>query len=89
MWYNILGSLVILGNLFYDSQTILDMISEETMKILPIVAYVAPQAHERGRQKATVVLHIGMVKTDSVNLWQADCIFIHLLQVILQQRGRC
>ena len=29
------------------------MISEETMQHPPIVDYVAPQAHERGRQKAT------------------------------------
>ena len=27
------------------------MISEETMQIPPIVEYVAPQAHERGRQQ--------------------------------------
>ena len=48
-----LGSLVILGNLYYDSQTILDIISEETMQHPPIVDYVAPQARERGRQQAT------------------------------------
>ena len=46
-----LGSLVILGNLVYDSQTILDIISEETMQHPPIVEYVAPQAHERGIQQ--------------------------------------
>ena len=46
-----LGSLTVLGNLIYDSQTILDIISEETMQHPPIVEYVAPQAHERGRQK--------------------------------------
>ena len=46
----------------------LDIIAEETMKIPPIVDYVAPQARERGKQKATVVQHIGMVKTNSVNL---------------------
>jgi hypothetical protein len=46
-----LGSLAILGNLVYDSQTILDIISEETMQHPPIVEYVAPQARERGRQQ--------------------------------------
>ncbi len=48
-----LGSLVILGNLIYDSQTILDMISEETMQHPPIVEYVAPQAREIGRQQGS------------------------------------
>ncbi len=43
-----LGSLAILGNIVYDSQTILDIISEETMQHPPIVEYVAPQAHEKG-----------------------------------------
>ena len=37
----------------YDSQTILDIISEETMQHPPIVEYVAPQARERGRQETT------------------------------------
>ena len=46
-----LGSLTVFGNLIYDSQTILDIISEETMQHPPIVDYVAPQAHERGRQQ--------------------------------------
>jgi len=46
-----LGSLAVLGNLVYDSQTILDIISEETMQHPPIVEYVAPQARERGRQQ--------------------------------------
>ncbi len=48
-----LGCLAILGNLVYDSQTILDIISEETMQHPPIVEYVAPQARERGRQEST------------------------------------
>ena len=46
-----LGSLVVLGNLIYDVQTILDMIAEETMQNPPIVDYVAPQAYERGMKK--------------------------------------
>ena len=46
-----LGSLAILGNLVYDSQTILDIISEETMQQPPIVEYVAPQAREQGIQQ--------------------------------------
>ena len=46
-----LGSLAILGNIIYDSQKILDIISEETMQHPPIVEYVAPQAHEKGFQK--------------------------------------
>ncbi|MDE0484841.1 MAG: hypothetical protein OXI67_19860 [Candidatus Poribacteria bacterium] len=48
-----LGSLAVLGNLVYDSQTILDIISEETMQHPPIVEYVAPQARERGRKETT------------------------------------
>ena len=48
-----LGSLAILGNLVYDSQTILDIISEETMQQPPIVEYVAPQAREQGAKETT------------------------------------
>ena len=46
-----LGSLAIFGNIVYDSQTILDIISEETMQHPSIVEYVAPQAHEKGFQE--------------------------------------
>ncbi len=46
-----LGNLAILGNIVYDSQTILDIISEETMQHPPIAEYVAPQAHEKGYQE--------------------------------------
>ena len=46
-----LGSLVILGNLFYDSQTIIKIIGEETMQQPPIVEYVAPLAQELGKQQ--------------------------------------
>ena len=46
-----LGSLAVLGNLVYDSQMILDIISEETMQQPPIVEYVAPQAREQGIQQ--------------------------------------
>ena len=46
-----LGSLAILGNLVYDSQTILDIISEETMQQPSIVEFVAPQAREQGIQQ--------------------------------------
>ena len=46
-----LGSLVVLGNLVYDSQTILDIISEETMQQPSIAEYVAPQAREQGIQQ--------------------------------------
>ena len=46
-----LGSLVVLGNLIYDPQTILDIISEETMQQPSIVEYVAPQAREQGIQQ--------------------------------------
>ncbi len=48
-----LGSLAILGNLIFDSQTILDIISEETMQKPPIVDYVAPLAHEQGFKQGT------------------------------------
>ncbi len=48
-----LGSLAILGNLVYDSQTILNIISEETMQQPPIVEYVAPQARLQGALQTT------------------------------------
>ena len=46
-----LGSLAVLGNLIYDSQTILNIISEETMQRPPIVEYLAQEAHEQGVQQ--------------------------------------
>ena len=46
-----LGSLVILGNIVYDSQTIIDIIGEETMLQPSIVEYVAPQARAQGIQQ--------------------------------------
>lgn len=46
-----LGSLVVLGNLVYDPQTILDIISEETMQQPSIIEHVAPQAREQGIQE--------------------------------------
>ena len=46
-----LGSLAVLGNLIYDAQTILEIISEETMQQPSIVEYVAPQAREQGIQQ--------------------------------------
>ena len=45
------GSLAVLGNLVYDSETILEIISEETMQQPSIVEYVAPQAREQGIQQ--------------------------------------
>ena len=48
-----LGSLAVLGNLVYDAQTILEIISEETMQQPSIVEYVAPQAREQGAQETT------------------------------------
>ena len=48
-----LGSLAILGNLVYDAQTILEIISEETMQQPSIVEYVAPQAREQGARETT------------------------------------
>ena len=48
-----LGSLAVLGNLVYDAQTILEIISEETMQQPSIVEYVAPQAHEQGARETT------------------------------------
>ncbi len=46
-----LGSLAILGNLVYDAQTILEIISEETMQQPSIAEYLAPEAHEQGVQQ--------------------------------------
>ena len=47
------GSLAVLGNLVYDPQTILEIISEETMQQPSIVEYVAPQAREQGAREST------------------------------------
>ena len=46
-----LGSLAVLGNLVYDAQTILDIISEETMQQSSIAEYLAPEAHQQGIQQ--------------------------------------
>ncbi len=46
-----LGSLAVLGNLVYDAQTLLEIISEETMQRPPIVEYLAQEAHEQGVQQ--------------------------------------
>ena len=46
-----LGSLAVLGNLIYDAQTILEIISEETMQQSSIAEYLAPEAHEQGVQQ--------------------------------------
>ena len=46
-----LGSLAVLGNLVYDAQTILEIISEETMQQSSIAEYLAPEAHEQGIQQ--------------------------------------
>ena len=48
-----LGSLAILGNLIYDSQTLLNIISEETMQHPSITEYTAPLARELGFKQAT------------------------------------
>ena len=52
-----LGSLAILGNLIFDSQTIFDIISEETMQQPSIAEYAAPIAREQGI-KQTIRKHI-------------------------------
>ncbi len=44
-----LASLSILGNLVCDSQTIMDIILEETMEHAPIVELMAPHAHKLGK----------------------------------------
>lgn len=46
-----LGSLVILGNLVHDSQTIIVIIGEETIQQPSVVEYVVPQAREQGKQQ--------------------------------------
>lgn len=46
-----LGSLAILGNLVYDAETILEIISEETMQQSSIAEYLAPEAHAQGVQQ--------------------------------------
>ena len=46
-----LGSLAVLGNLVYDAQIILEIISEETMQQPSIVEYLAQEAHEQGVQQ--------------------------------------
>ena len=44
-----LANLSILGNLVCDSQTIMDIILEETMQYASIIEHMAPQAHELGK----------------------------------------
>ena len=46
-----LGSLAVLGNLIYDAQTVLEIISEETMQQSSIAEYLAPEAHQQGVQQ--------------------------------------
>ena len=46
-----LGSLAVLGNLIYNSETIVEIISEEIMQHAPIVEHLAPKAHEQGIQQ--------------------------------------
>ena len=46
-----LGSLAVLGNLIYDAQTVLEIISEETMQQSSIAEYLAPEAREQGIQQ--------------------------------------
>ena len=46
-----LASLVILGNLVYDTQTMIDIISEETLHQSSVVEYVTPQARKQGAQQ--------------------------------------
>ncbi len=48
-----LGSLAILGNLTFDSQTIFDIILEETMQQPSIAEYAAPIAREQGFKQGT------------------------------------
>ena len=48
-----MASLAVLGNLIYDAQTILEIISEETMQQSSIAEYLAPQAREQGAQETT------------------------------------
>ncbi len=44
-----LASLSVLGNLICDSQTIIDIILEETMEHAPIIEHLAPHAHKLGK----------------------------------------
>ena len=46
-----LGGLAVLGNLVYDAQTILEIISEETMQQSAIAEYLAPEAYQQGAQE--------------------------------------
>lgn len=46
-----LGSLAVLGNLVYAPETILNIISEETMHQPSIVEYLAEEAHQQGVQQ--------------------------------------
>ena len=46
-----LGGLAVLGNLVYDAQTILEIISEETMQQSSIAEYLAPEAYQQGAQE--------------------------------------
>lgn len=81
-----LGSLAILGNLYYDSQTIFNIIGEETMDQPPIVEYVAPLAHELGAIKSTRkhILEVLALRLeiDATNTYKSKLDSINELQIL-------
>ena len=93
-----LGSLAILGNIVYDSQTIMDILLEETMQNAQIVEHVAPQAREQGFQagieqgKAEGIEQgkaegIEQGKAEGIEQGKAEGTRKHILEVLALQFG--
>ena len=69
-----LANLSILGNLVCDSQTIMEIILEETMQHAPIVEHLAPQAHKLG-------------KAEGIEQGKAEGTRKHILEILAIQYG--
>ena len=77
-----LASLLILGNLVYDSQTIMDIILEETMQHAQILEHMAPLAHEQGKAEG-----IEQGKAEGIEQGKAEGTRKHILEVLALQFG--
>ena len=77
-----LASLSILGNLIYDSQTIMDIILEETMQHASIVEHMAPQAHKLGKAEG-----LEQGKAEGLEQGKAEGTRKHILEILEIQYG--
>ncbi len=77
-----LASLSIIGNLVYDSQTITDIILEETMQHPSIVEYLAPQAHESGKAEG-----LEQGKAEGLEQGKTEGTRKHILEILEIQYG--